>query len=127
MRMWRVDPQLMCRQHLLGEHVELHIMVGTLRAGKRMDGYYTKGLVDVRLILGRHGQLVREMEARGMAHRSSLPPFPDVRAGAVDAAASAVELARRCPACRSLGAAEAGAAAPEAAVRGMPAGLARRG
>lgn len=25
MRMWMVDPTIMCRQHLLGEHYELHV------------------------------------------------------------------------------------------------------
>ena len=43
MRMWGVDPKQMCRQHLLGEHVELHMQAGavlekmgfTLSLGKR--------------------------------------------------------------------------------------------
>ena len=25
MRMWMVNPRIMCRQHLLGEHVEIHM------------------------------------------------------------------------------------------------------
>lgn len=33
MRMWMVPPELMCRQHLLGEHVELHMFVGAINKG----------------------------------------------------------------------------------------------
>ena len=31
MRMWLVPPQLMCDQHLLGEHLEMHMFIGTIR------------------------------------------------------------------------------------------------
>ena len=34
MRMWLVPPSHMCRKHLLGEHVELHMLLGTLKKGK---------------------------------------------------------------------------------------------
>lgn len=33
MRMWLVPPSHMCRKHLLGEHVELHMLLGTLKKG----------------------------------------------------------------------------------------------
>ena len=33
MRDWKVNPKLLCRQHLLGNHLEVHMFVGTLRRG----------------------------------------------------------------------------------------------
>jgi hypothetical protein len=30
MRMWMVPPKVMCRKHLLGEHVEIHMLAGSL-------------------------------------------------------------------------------------------------
>ena len=37
MKMWGVLPATMYAQHLLGEHVELHIIVGTLNRGTRAE------------------------------------------------------------------------------------------
>lgn len=39
MRMWMLPPETMCRKHLLGEHVELHMLLGSLRRGKNIDGF----------------------------------------------------------------------------------------
>ena len=47
MRMWMVDPRIMCRQHLLGEHVEIHMFVGAISRGKSVKGYLEKGLLEV--------------------------------------------------------------------------------
>ena len=33
MRMWLVNPALLCRQHLLGEHVEMHMFAGHILEG----------------------------------------------------------------------------------------------
>lgn len=38
MRMWMLPPETMCRKHLLGEHVELHMLLGSLRRGKTLTG-----------------------------------------------------------------------------------------
>jgi Pyrimidine dimer DNA glycosylase len=43
MRMWLVDPRLMCSQHLLGEHVELHMLVGSLNRKKTSMAFYAAG------------------------------------------------------------------------------------
>lgn len=102
MRMWLVDPQLMCAQHLLGEHVELHMLVGSLNRGKRIDGFLRDGLVELRSIRRRHEELVLEMRRRGFRHQSPLPDFRAGRAGKVDRTANLVELARRCHRCRAL-------------------------
>ena len=100
MRMWSVPPSKMCRRHLLGEHVELHMIVGSLNKGTSMEGYYAKGLVDTAGITERHEALVDEMTARGMHHKSPLPTFYDPHRGHLDPD-NQQELLRRCPDCRS--------------------------
>jgi ribosomal protein L44E len=100
MRMWLVEPRLMCSQHLLGEHVELHMLVGSLNRGKRIDGFLRDGLVELRSIRRRHAELVVEMQRRGFRHQSPLPEFGRRRAGKVDPVSNLSELARRCTDCR---------------------------
>lgn len=60
-----VDPRIMCKNHLLGEHKELHMLVGSLRAGIRLGRYLTDGLVDPSKIVERHDQIVEECRRRG--------------------------------------------------------------
>lgn len=101
MRMWLVDPSKMCRKHLMGEHVEMHMFVGTINAGKNISGYVSRGLVDTSLIKQRHQELAQEMQRRGYNHQSTLSDFqmtPHV--GKVDAQNSEKELAKRCKDCR---------------------------
>ena len=102
MRMWLVDPRVMCSQHLLGEHVELHMLVGSLNRGKNIAGFLRDGLVELRSIRRRHEELVVEMQRRGFRHESPLPEFRARRAGRVDPVANLKELARRCADCRTL-------------------------
>lgn len=103
MRMWMINPAWMCRKHLLGEHVELHMFVGTVNKGISVDGYLSGNLMEPASMASRHAELVAEMERRGYTHRSPLPasiPLPEKDAGTrVDTAASTAELFRRCPEC----------------------------
>jgi len=116
MRMWMVDPRIMCRKHLLGEHVELHMFVGSINKGVDLTGYLRDNLMEPRAIVARHWQLVQEMEARGYRHKSHMTaasgrqadwtkfkptmldakPYQEI---AVDLEASLAELLRRCPEC----------------------------
>jgi hypothetical protein len=103
MRMWLVDPKLMCNQHLLGEHVEMHAFIGTIKKGISIKGYITKGLVEPEKIQERHNILASEMEARGMHHNS--PMFTNITfwngdKGRVDASQNIQELMNRCPKCK---------------------------
>ncbi len=101
--MWMVSPKLMCRQHLLGEHVELHMLVATLKRGISIQGYLDQGLVNTRHIYRCHDALVLEMNRRGYAHKSPLPSLRKYPiAGKVDPVANLEELARRCLRCRQL-------------------------
>ena len=97
-----VDPELLCRKHLLGEHVECHMFRGSLRKGTSLRGFLTANLLDSRLLANRHDQLAAEMQRRGYRHNSSLPRDFDAAAAVseVDVAAAMRELAARCEECR---------------------------
>ena len=104
MRMWMVDPHGMCRKHLLGEHVEMHMLAGSLRRGRSIQGFIDGGLLEPQNIRTRHDALAVEMVARGYSHQSTLPtaPPPERRnKGRVDAVQSLKELHRRCLECFS--------------------------
>lgn len=103
MRMWMVDPRLLCKNHLLGEHCEVHMLAGALRLGKSIEGYLRKHELEPALLYRRHAELVEEMLHRKMNHRSD-PAEVDVSSwptGFVDPRVSRKELARRCPECRA--------------------------
>ena len=98
-----MNPRKICRNHLLGEHLELHKLAGCLKKGKNISGYLEKGFVDPSLLTVRHDELVAEMECRGFRHLSPVEGLPKhVDRGYIDNKANALELARRCPKCREL-------------------------
>jgi hypothetical protein len=100
--MWMVDPKILCRKHLLGEHVELHMLDGHLRRGRRIDGFVRNNCTEPASITARHLALAVEMERRGYHHASPLdsPAWPNYATVKVDVTASLAELLRRCPECR---------------------------
>lgn len=101
MRMWMIDPKLMCRRHLLGEHRELHALIGILRKGTSIQGYLDKNLIEVYNIPNRHEEIVKEMRIRGYRHKSPLKiNFPLPHLGKVYPDESIQELKIRCPECR---------------------------
>ena len=100
MRMWMVDPALMCRQHLLGEHRELHALVGLIRTGCSLAGYAEKELVETSSIQTRHEALVREMLGRGYNHWTPMEYVDTLNLGKVSREASQFALLRRCVECR---------------------------
>jgi hypothetical protein len=104
MRMWKVNPRVMCRRHLLGEHLEMHMFVGAIWRGRSLQGFIDNSLVETHHIVARHDELVDEMTKRGYNHQSPIEePIPSTAiSGHVDVEANLVELARRCPACREL-------------------------
>ena len=58
-RMWLVDPELMCKQHRLGEHKEIHDLVGFIRNGhiEKVQFHASRGQVFPQHISMRHEQL----------------------------------------------------------------------
>lgn len=102
MRMWMVNPELLCRKHLLGEHCECHMLAGALVKGKSIAGYLQRGQLEPALLYQRHTVLAQEMQRRGMNHRSDPAPV-DVSTwavGYVDPKKSLQDLADRCENCR---------------------------
>lgn len=98
-RMWMVNPSKLCRNHLLGEHKELHQLIGSLNKGKSIQGHIDKGQVEIHNIKARHKALVKEMIQRGYKHFSPLPKFKDFKAGKINISLNEKELARRCKDC----------------------------
>ncbi len=75
MRIWDIEPEKLCRQHLLGEHRELHAIWSILTEDKR--GYRNHPEVKrwvgkLKALYLRHESLVEEMLKRGYRHRSPL-------------------------------------------------------
>jgi len=104
MRMWMIDPELLCDKHLLGEHVECHMLVGSTNKGKNLDGFIYSGLVEIHHLKDRHKRLAVELNNRGFNHNSELPEinFPiDLFGGLVDIEKNIEELALRCCRCKS--------------------------
>ena len=101
MRMWGVPPELMCREHLLGEHVEMHMFVGTINKGISIRGYVERGQVNPREIQRRHRVLAIEILKRGYKHTSPLPEIKgSLRYHFVNVSDNLKELHRRCSECR---------------------------
>jgi ABC-type phosphate transport system auxiliary subunit len=96
-----VDPQIICRQHLLGEHVEIHMFVGAISHGKSVKGYLEKGLLEVQSLYARHEELVEEMKRRGYMHCSDMDEKrrKTEERGQVDRKKSLEELLKRCSRC----------------------------
>ena len=95
-----VEPGLLCRQHLMGEHVELHMLVGSLNKGRSVKGFIRDGLIEVQSVRDRHEQLASEMTRRGYNHQSPLPEFNSFVAGSVNVYDNIEELKKRCTECR---------------------------
>ncbi len=76
MRIWDLEPERLCRQHLLGEHRELHGLWVILTQGKK--GYCNhpetaRWRGKLKALYLRHEQLAAEIARRGYRHRTPLP------------------------------------------------------
>jgi len=65
MRIWDIKPSLLCRNHLLGEHSELHAIWSIITKNKR--GFSSHPEVDrwrgkLKALFRRHQLLVKEMK-----------------------------------------------------------------
>ncbi len=75
MRIWDIEPCRLCRNHLLGEHRELHCIWVVLTQGKKGYSRHPETLRwrgRLKALYLRHGLLVAEMERRGYRHKSPL-------------------------------------------------------
>ena len=102
-RMWNVPSEVMCRQHLLGEHHELHMFAGILNQGRTLHGWAKNGHVVTTMIKERHDILVTEMVNRGMNHQSPMDEIIIEEYGHIPSTKENLqELAQRCKACSQL-------------------------
>lgn len=71
MRMWMIDPKLLCNKHLLGEHGEIHKHRHNFVKQHNIKGRLFP-IVQIEPISMkiRHDELAQEMIHRGMNHRS---------------------------------------------------------
>ena len=75
MRIWDLEPGILCRNHLLGEHLELHCIWTVITQGKKGYSRHPETLRWVgrlKALYLRHEKLVAEMESRGYNHISPL-------------------------------------------------------
>jgi len=75
MRIWDIEPRKLCRNHLLGEHRELHAVWSVLTKHKKGYSRHPETLRwkgKLAALYARHKMLVNEMDQRGYDHRSHL-------------------------------------------------------
>ena len=100
--MWNINPKKMCRKHLLGEHVEMHMFVGSLKKKRSIEGHINKGQIEIHNIKKRHDNLVKEMINRGYKHNSPLKFYSKNKKGKVNVKKNLEELKKRCKECKNL-------------------------
>jgi len=74
-RIWDIDPALLCRAHLLGEHRELHAIWTVLtqdRTGYSRHPETIRWRGKLPALYVRHDALIQEMARRGYQHGSPL-------------------------------------------------------
>jgi hypothetical protein len=109
MRMWLCDPKIMCHKHLCGEHLEMHMFLGALKEGKKINGYIENNLFEPMILLFRHDELAKEMILRKYKnispmpieechHVFNLPPWERLRT--INKEKALKTLLDRCPECR---------------------------
>ena len=113
MRMWLVPLHLLCRQHFLGYHRELHTMWRTIELGKYnlIHGHTKLNQIDVSKIISEHKLCELEMIRRNYNHKSPIPDYASCviqdfidKFGivAVDLEYSLIDLRERCEECKKL-------------------------
>jgi hypothetical protein len=107
--MWLCDPEIMCQKHLCGEHLEMHMFLGAIKKGKKIDGYLNNNLLEPLELVTRHNELADEMINRGYKHRSAATEDDQLavvsleetkRHTTIDRELAFRDLMKRCPECR---------------------------
>lgn len=109
MRMWMVDPKLLCNKHLIGEHGEIHKHKHNFEKGHSVYGrIFLIVQIEPSSMEDRHNMLALEMLNRGMNHKSpytqpSLDNYPkEIIEARVDIENSKKDLCNRCENCKNL-------------------------
>lgn len=73
MRQWLVRADLMCRPHLLGEHLEAHMFQGSMRGNISLQGYYDNNLFFGPIfLLHRHNELTMFLKGQLIQHKTQM-------------------------------------------------------
>lgn len=75
MRIWDISPGKLCRNHLLGEHRELHAIWTILTQNKKGYSHHPETLRwkgKLKALYSRHEALIKEMKKRGYSHCSDI-------------------------------------------------------
>lgn len=106
MRMWMINPELLCGKHLLGEHGEIHKHRHNFEKKHKITKRISPVVqIEPQSMEARHNALAMEMQRRGYNHQS---PFnqPDIsylndaeRLAVVNINTSINDLITRCPEC----------------------------
>lgn len=112
MRMWMVNPKLMCFKHLHGEHLECHMFLGSVLKKMNLKGFIEEDCLEPESIAFRHRQIIDEMMERGhykVGHEELVVPdgtldifLPEQRLHRIDAINSFILLNSRCSDCRKI-------------------------
>lgn len=111
MRMWMVNPKILCQKHLGGEHVECHMFVSVLKKGTNINGYINNNLLEPKSLYKRHLELENEMRRRGFNCNSIITEDDCNEAISkiknqthfdyiVNSESSLMDLLSRCPVCK---------------------------
>ena len=107
MRMWMVNPKLLCDKHLLGEHGEIHKHRHNFEKHHKIDKRISPVVqIEPSSMESRHDEVAREMLRRKMNHKSPYTQ-PDIsylpeeqQYAKVDIDNSIKDLVDRCPECK---------------------------
>jgi hypothetical protein len=104
--MWMIDPKILCRDHLCGEHYEIHKHRHNFVKHHSITGRIAGNACEPMAMKKRHDELVIEMLRRGYNHKSSYEQ-PDLdylteyeRTYKVDIKESLLLLLDRCTKCK---------------------------
>lgn len=67
-----VEPKVLCQKHLCGEHLECHMFLGTIKKGKKINGYLNNNLFEPESLKNRHDALADEMVNREYNHKTPM-------------------------------------------------------
>jgi len=106
--MWMLKPSLLCNQHLLGEHYELHKLAGHIAKGRKLGKLALQQFVEPLAIWDRHDLLAKEMKKRNLNHNAYIKYSRDIllnldnteKNTKVDLKKSFSDLYKRCKKCR---------------------------
>ena len=107
MRMWMIPANLLCKNHLLGEHNEIHKHKHNFEKKHSIKGrIYPKVIIEPNSMKKRHDELAKEMINRKYNHKSpyEMPNLLHLialeRYAKVDLKQSIKELCIRCEKCK---------------------------